>query len=166
MRVALDISRRVVVGNDRYLTVNTTYSFIQCDLSFILSAPVFQAFHTIVRQHTDCKWRPRASGSARTIKTVLLPTSSSRLFRSTNTVSRSRPTWASASDPADNYDQHKKDPQPGRRGSACLPSPITMTGDLRVSIEVSAANELSAIAANDTGDKQCQSSMLNPFRPK
>jgi hypothetical protein len=42
---------------------------------------------------------------------------------------------ASASDvEADNYDQHqKKDRRPPRRGSARLPSPITMTTDLRVS---------------------------------
>jgi len=34
---------------------------------------------------------------------------------------------------ADNYNQHeKKDRQPRRRGSARLPSPITMTTDLRV----------------------------------
>jgi hypothetical protein len=71
---------------------------------------------------------------------------------------------ASASDvEADDYDQHeKKDRQPRRRGNARLPSPITMTNELRVS----AANQLSAIAANDTGDKQCQSTMLNPFQPK
>jgi hypothetical protein len=78
--------KMVADGNDRYLTVNMTYLSYFRHLSLILSA---KSSGNIPATDGESVHRR----SALTIKAVLLPTSSDRFFQSTNTLSRSRPTW-------------------------------------------------------------------------